>query len=748
MPFPTVNLLYNLQPGAEESPLSDGGKFSLISLYSKIGYVMAAAPAGYRPQSTNPQVRSTIETKTASGTSLNLSQPGGTANGDLLVVFITCQPGEAIPTITAPTGQGWVKIGTLGEATEAGSKRSFGIWYTKVGEGAGEVKVGAEMKWSCSVSSKIIAFTSAIQTLTYNATEPIDAEGSWVKAAASNNPAIPQITAIMAETRAVACIDSGSGTPKEPTGEYIAAETSGVESLFSSPVGAAGLTPEATYKKTGTKECWALVFTVKPNNGDAAYWNPETFKSPAVAATINQVVDSGRTFRLFACLASPNTTEPNGYLVRAITQSGNVNAKYEIFKLVKGVATLLVASSAVTRPAAGDKFGVTVQSGVITAWRKVGAGAWTVVTEASDSTYTEGYVGLGMNAGITGRLINFEAIAQVHEHTLETTQAQSPSKVVALAKALAASNAQVATRTAAISKTLTPSAATQVISRVTTPTRVLTKTQGQTISRTTSPSRNLTSSVTQVVSKPTAALTRTLSAAASSVASRIAALARTLTTSQGQTASKKEELIRPEPTTQGQTATLSKVVSRALSTTQGQTVTMIRRPTRTLTTSQPQVATMTETIQKGSVTFKETLSTTQGQTPTLRKTVSRTLTTSQASSPTLARSLTHTFTAASATVATLRKALSRSLTATASQSCSLVRVGAHNLPTAQTSTANLARAVSRTLRTSTVQIITLEGGTIEVPLPPPVKMSASTSGDMLHSSTGGHDRLTSSARTP
>lgn len=770
MPFPTVNLLYNLQPGADEATLSDGGKFSLIGTYQSIGMVAAGAEGGYRPKSIVSSLRNSVETKKLGTTALKVTQPVELKNGDLLIVALNSQPGESIGTITPPTGQGWVKIGSLGEATEAGSKRSFGVWWTKVGEGAGEVKVGATMEWTASVSGQMTAIASAIMLNTWNLGVAIDAEGTWVKAAASTTPAFPTISSPTPENRAMAIVSSGSGTPKTPTGAFLLSESSVTISTFTATDQESGTTGEGTYVKSGTKETWCMIFTIRPVYGDGAYWNVETFKNPAIAIKVSATQGQDRSRELLACLANPGTTEPNGYVLKVIVQTGGVNVKYEIFKMTKGVRTLLVASGTTARPAVGDLIGMTVTAGVIAGWKKVGAGAWTTITEVSDSTYTEGYVGFAETTGTpagAGRFINFEAAAQVHEHTLSVTQGQSPTKAVALTRALSTTQAQTPTRTVTPARILTPSAATQVASLSKTPGKVLSATQAQIANESAAITKLLAASQAQAISR-SVAISKTLTISATQVASKQSAIARTLSTTQPQTPSVSRVVAHTFTTTQSQVATRTATVGRILTATQGQAITrraavsralsvaatsaasFVRALARTLRTSQGQTPTMTETVEKGAGAAKETLSASQGQTATVRKVVARTLTTSQSSSPTLARSLTHSFTAANATVASIKRALGRTLRATTSQTATLTAVQAHTrpLPTTQTSVATLRRAVSRTLRTSTAQNATISSGTIEVPLPPPVKMSASTSGDTLRSSTGGHHRLTSSARTP
>lgn len=259
-----------------------------------------------------------------------------------------------------------------------------------------------------------------------------------------------------------------------------------------------------------TEENWRGETAFKAGSENAAYWTPVEFTNPAVAAKIAADINGleGRGFRLYACLQSPTSaTEKSGYILYLEETTTGAPGKYT-FKLQKMTKSVVSALATVTAVAVslGDLFALQVSGGKVIAWHKEGAGAWTIVAEGTDSTWTKGFVGMGM-AGNIGRLDTLEAGEGVvlHEHTLTASQGKTPTmRHEAIARTLTRTQGQAAVAQRAIARsafTATQgSAATQVggITRSATP---FTVTQGQSATRTSTPLRTLT--VTQGTVKQT-----------------------------------------------------------------------------------------------------------------------------------------------------------------------------------------------------------------------------------------------------
>lgn len=155
---------------------------------------------------------------------------------------------------------------------------------------------------------------------------------------------------------------------------------------------------------------------------DGAYWNPAEYAEPFVSVGIIQQWLSGGP-RLYACLKEPGTGEESGYRVRLENVVGSESTLY-LERIDKGVVTVLAeALFPITYLATSDRLGLLVASGKVTAWRQAeGKGEPIPLLEASDSTYTVGFIGIGCKSkeplGNGGSLINFEVEA-VYVHGLK-----------------------------------------------------------------------------------------------------------------------------------------------------------------------------------------------------------------------------------------------------------------------------------------------------------------------------------------
>jgi len=155
---------------------------------------------------------------------------------------------------------------------------------------------------------------------------------------------------------------------------------------------------------------------------DGAYWNPEEFTEPATSVQIFGIsATNSRYFFLESCLSTPTTTEKSGYRLKVEeTVESKKENKVTVELMKKGVFTVLAETTGVVI-AIEDSIALQVIEGKVIAWHKVGAsGAWTIVNQGTDSTYTKGYIGFGAK-GNNGRLENFD-IAIPHTLARTTTK--------------------------------------------------------------------------------------------------------------------------------------------------------------------------------------------------------------------------------------------------------------------------------------------------------------------------------------
>lgn len=142
-----------------------------------------------------------------------------------------------------------------------------------------------------------------------------------------------------------------------------------------------------------------------------AYWTPTEFTEPAVAVemfTAPGEENKGRAFSIAVVAPTPIANE-NGYLLEITEESVAGKFEWELIREVEGVETQLLKTLKVAC-AAGDLFGVRVTSGKVQAWHKSGAGAWALIGEGADTTYTKGFIGVGFagSGGGKTKLRNFE----------------------------------------------------------------------------------------------------------------------------------------------------------------------------------------------------------------------------------------------------------------------------------------------------------------------------------------------------
>lgn len=202
---------------------------------------------------------------------------------------------------------------------------------------------------------------------------------------------------------------------------------------------------------------------------EGAYWNPTQFSSPTVIVQFKKVFDL-KVWHLWACLSKPGEASKSGYrlsLTQTVTEEGKFD--YKIEKCVEGTYTTLAEAAAVVMKA-NDRFRLSVAGGKVTAYRKIGEGAWEEIATASDATYTTGYIGFSASAKF-GDLINFEGEGTEvsHTHTLTITQGQSTTKIASPSRTLKVTQTQAPSHTEVFGPLHThilPIAQTQVVTRL------------------------------------------------------------------------------------------------------------------------------------------------------------------------------------------------------------------------------------------------------------------------------------------
>lgn len=130
---------------------------------------------------------------------------------------------------------------------------------------------------------------------------------------------------------------------------------------------------------------------------EGAYWNAEALKAPAVKG--GPLWRFNAAERWGALLAALEPVAKNGYRLKLVQLAKLSEVEWRIERIDKGAVTLL-KSGVLTGVKEGNFvnteriFALTVKSGEVKAWQKVGAGAWELLGTAVDGTYTTGYVGM------------------------------------------------------------------------------------------------------------------------------------------------------------------------------------------------------------------------------------------------------------------------------------------------------------------------------------------------------------------
>jgi hypothetical protein len=140
-----------------------------------------------------------------------------------------------------------------------------------------------------------------------------------------------------------------------------------------------------------------------------AYWNPAYFNDAhgvLVAATVGTGSSAaGEYGALWLDMPDPQDTR-SGYEARISGTNGSSSGyKVEISKWVSGTRTVLASEENVSVPV-GTTLALTKSGGALTLWS--GAGSFSQVVSATDTSYHSGYAGIEVNGG-EGTYYNFQA---------------------------------------------------------------------------------------------------------------------------------------------------------------------------------------------------------------------------------------------------------------------------------------------------------------------------------------------------
>jgi len=139
-------------------------------------------------------------------------------------------------------------------------------------------------------------------------------------------------------------------------------------------------------------------------NTSVYYWNGEEFTEPAVCAEVHAVplLVEGGELELWICLKVG--AKEDGYRLQLV----NKGTGFLVERRDNGTLYELGKSYGLTEVEVGDKIGFQALAGKVVTWLKRGAGAWEVIREDADATYTTGYVAVGV-IGHRACWRNFEA---------------------------------------------------------------------------------------------------------------------------------------------------------------------------------------------------------------------------------------------------------------------------------------------------------------------------------------------------
>ncbi len=129
------------------------------------------------------------------------------------------------------------------------------------------------------------------------------------------------------------------------------------------------------------------------SEADGAYWNAQEFTSPAVSV---HVYAENRADYVGVWCDTTGVGSKNGYRVKVLGMKENYGFKLILEKWVNGSRTQLGESSEITFKGGSSEnvVGITAIAGQVRAWYGTAEGHLAVKVEASDATFSHGYVGI------------------------------------------------------------------------------------------------------------------------------------------------------------------------------------------------------------------------------------------------------------------------------------------------------------------------------------------------------------------
>jgi hypothetical protein len=134
------------------------------------------------------------------------------------------------------------------------------------------------------------------------------------------------------------------------------------------------------------------------SEADGAYWNVQEYANPAVST--HMYAETRRDYVGIWC-DTTGTGSKNGYRLKVVgtSTSGNATFKLILEKWVNGTRTQLRESSEVLFKGSSSEntVGLTAINGQIKGWYGASEASLAVVVEASDTTFSRGFVGIEGN---------------------------------------------------------------------------------------------------------------------------------------------------------------------------------------------------------------------------------------------------------------------------------------------------------------------------------------------------------------
>jgi len=158
------------------------------------------------------------------------------------------------------------------------------------------------------------------------------------------------------------------------------------------------------------------------SEADGAYWNAQEFTSPAVSVHI--FAENRRDYVGIWC-DTTGVGSKNGYRVKAVGTATNYGFKLILEQWVNGTRTQLGESSEILFKGGSTEnvVGITAINGTVKAWYGTTEGNLAVKVEASDSTFSHGYVGIeGTDSSAFGETRYRASQAESHEWPPSNTE--------------------------------------------------------------------------------------------------------------------------------------------------------------------------------------------------------------------------------------------------------------------------------------------------------------------------------------